>query len=43
MVGRLADAATAKANATRKAMFWLRARMPMMAKTPMTTAAIRAT
>ena len=28
MVGRLAEAATAKASATRKAMFWFLARMP---------------
>src|ERR671916_396048 len=44
IVGRLADAATANASATRNAMFWLRARMPAaMAMTPITTAVMRAT
>ena len=44
IVGRLAEAATAKASATRKAMFWSLARMPpKIATTPITTAAIRAT
>jgi hypothetical protein len=46
IVGRFADAATAKASATRNAMFRpaCRARMPSpMEIAPMTTAVIRAT
>ena len=44
IVGRLALAATAKASATRNAMFWFLARMPpRIAMTPMTTDAVRAT
>ncbi len=44
IVGRFAEAATAKASATRNAMFWSLARMPpTMANRPITTAAIRAT
>ena len=44
IVGRFALAATAKASATRKAMFWPLARMPpRIATRPMTSAAIRAT
>ena len=41
MVGRLAEAAMAKARETRKATFWVMARMPrMMATTPRTTTVI---
>ncbi len=44
MVGRFAAAATAKASATRNAMFWPLARMPRpMASAPITTAVIRET
>ncbi|NCL77823.1 hypothetical protein AIIKEEIJ_05319 [Rhodococcus sp. YH1] len=43
-VGRLADAATAKARATRKAMFWPIARMPSTIETtPITTTVMRET
>ena len=43
IVGRFAEAATAKASATRKAMFWPLARMPpRIATMPMTTAVRRA-
>ena len=44
IVGRFADAATAKASATRKATFCPLARMPPpMARAPITSAVIRAT
>ena len=44
MVGRLADAAMAKASETRKATFWLIARIPStMETTPMTTTVMRET
>src|SRR5690349_13047751 len=44
IVGRLAEAATAKASATRNATFWLRARMPApIATRPTTSAVLRAT
>jgi hypothetical protein len=43
-VGRLAEAATANASATRNATFWLRARIPAAtATTPTRTAVRRAT
>ncbi len=44
IVGRLAEAATANASATRNATFWPLARMPKpIAATPSTTAVIRET
>ena len=44
IVGRFAEAATAKASATRKATFWPSAAMPpSTASTPMTHAVMRAT
>ncbi|MCY1232357.1 hypothetical protein D9M72_448440 [compost metagenome] len=44
MVGRFAEAATAKASATRNATFWPLAKMPpAIARRPMTTTVRRAT
>ena len=44
IVGRLADAATANASATRNAMFWPLATMPpRIATMPITMAVMRAT